>query len=202
MRDASENSTSASVASARTRNDPALGDASIQPRPSVPTMRPAAVKAIAGGSRWGRHVSSAMNARTMPETAASDHVADAMAVIAAVAPRRRVERDPGYGSSHRGLRRAGMLRMQLRHEPDEALGFPDGALTGVPGVLGECPQGLQLVPATERRREPSALVEPRGQPAHRELALTAGGDEARPHAVARREEAVLRQRLGRQRLAP
>jgi hypothetical protein len=40
MRAASENSTSASVASASTRNDPVSGEASIQPRPSVPTTRP------------------------------------------------------------------------------------------------------------------------------------------------------------------
>src|SRR3954454_23340843 len=111
MRDASENSTSASVASAKIRNDPALGDAPIQPSPSLPTMRPGGVKAIAGGSTCGRHVSSAMKARTMPATAASDHVADPVAVIPA----------HGDGSRHRALRRAGVLRVQLSHEPDEPL---------------------------------------------------------------------------------
>ena len=59
IRAASENSTSASAASASNRNDPASGDSSTQPRPSVPTIRPAAVKAIAGGTTPGRHVCSA-----------------------------------------------------------------------------------------------------------------------------------------------
>ena len=89
IREASENSTSASVASASTRSDAASGVMSSQPSTSPPTISPAAVNANAGGSSRGRKLSSAMNASSTPEIAASDHVVEASGVIRASAPRRR-----------------------------------------------------------------------------------------------------------------
>src|SRR3954451_4309839 len=94
MRAASENSTNASVASASSFSASASGARSIQPRASVPHTSPPATKAIAGGTKPGRSVCSAMYARTIPAMAASDQ-----AVTPPAHPTAGPAPSPGRGES-------------------------------------------------------------------------------------------------------